>query len=611
MSQFDEYFTNNDKPFAENINDALLLSNVFDYTVNIEMPTMFSNGQFLENYTSRKCGVSIVTLLLNDGLSINNNSITGTGKLAFKIYPNFNSFGNLKKISWIGEGDIRCSIQNVSGTTITSNVENGETLNNANLKILQEYVIVLDFNDASLTILSVGFENKNSENRYGANVKINAVDGLEEQLNHMDTAINNNSNLIEGKVDKVTGKGLSTNDYANADKNKVDNLKSVATSGNYNDLTNKPSIPTKTSDLTNDGADGTNIFVSNNDSRLSNARTPLSHNHNNITNDGKIGTVSGKLITTGTGGVLQAVDTITKSKISDFPTSMPPSSHTHTKSQITDFPTSMTPTSHTHGALSNTGTLNSDITSVNKIAVTDTSNNLKTIQKVPFANLNITKANITGLGIPSTNTTYSNATTTNAGLMSSTDKTKLDGIATGATKNTIDTALSSTSTNAVQNKVVNTALNGKASSTHSHGNINNDGSISAELSGSPATDVLVRVPSANNKIYYTNSLDKSLMGLDWKSVTLTNMSGMTLDYNDLFCRLIVAGTYKISTANSYANMVTGTIPADYRPTNSRVELNSGDVLIRIKLTDDGHLQYYSPQTFTSNVGLYAEFIWSR
>ena len=596
MSQFDEYFTNNDKPFAENINDALLLSNVFDYTVNIEMPTMFSNGQFLENYTSRKCGVSIVTLLLNDGLSINNDSITGTGKLAFKIYPNFNSFGNLKKISWIGEGDIRCSIENVSGTTITSNVENGETLNNANLKILQEYVIVLDFYDASLTILSVGFENKNSENRYGANVKINAVDGLEEQLNQMDTAINNNSNLIEGKVDKVTGKGLSTNDYANADKNKVDNLKSVATSGNYNDLTNKPSIPTKTSDLTNDGADGSNIFVSNNDSRLSNARTPLSHSHNNITNDGKIGTVSGKLITTGTGGVLQAVDTITKSKISDFPSTMPPSSHTHTKSQITDFPTSMTPTSHTHGALSNTGTLNSDITSVNKIAVTDTSNNLKTIQKVPFANLNITKANITGLGIPSTNTTYSNATTTTAGLMSSTDKTKLDGIATGATKNSIDTSLSSTSTNAVQNKVINTALSGKANSSHTH-TIADVTNLQTTLNG-----------KANSSHTHTVS---QVNGLSWQSVALTNMSGVTLSYNDLLCRLIVAGSYKISTANSYANMVTGTIPASYRPSNSRVELNSGDVLIRIKLTDDGHLQYYSPQTFTSNVGLYAEFIWSR
>ena len=49
---------------------------------------------------------------------------------------------------------------------------------------------------------------------------------------------------LDGKVDKVAGKGLSTNDYDNTAKNKVDNLKTVATSGSYNDLTNKPTIPT-------------------------------------------------------------------------------------------------------------------------------------------------------------------------------------------------------------------------------------------------------------------------------------------------------------------------------------------------------------------------------
>lgn len=57
---------------------------------------------------------------------------------------------------------------------------------------------------------------------------------------------------ISGKVDKVDGKGLSSNDYTNTDKNKVDSLKTVATSGSYNDLTNKPDIPDSTSDLTND-----------------------------------------------------------------------------------------------------------------------------------------------------------------------------------------------------------------------------------------------------------------------------------------------------------------------------------------------------------------------
>ena len=66
------------------------------------------------------------------------------------------------------------------------------------------------------------------------------------------------------------------------------------------------------------------------------------------------------------------------------------------------------------------------------------------------------------------NTTYTNATSSKAGLMSSTDKKKLDGIASGANKTTVDTALSTTSTNPVRNSVVTTALNGKASTSHTH-----------------------------------------------------------------------------------------------------------------------------------------------
>lgn len=49
----------------------------------------------------------------------------------------------------------------------------------------------------------------------------------------------------------------------------------------------------------------------------------------------------------------------------------------------------------------------------------------------------VTKADITALGIPGqdTNTTYSDATTSAHGLMTAADKSKLNGIASGATKN--------------------------------------------------------------------------------------------------------------------------------------------------------------------------------
>lgn len=59
--------------------------------------------------------------------------------------------------------------------------------------------------------------------------------------------------------------------------------------------------------------------------------------------------------------------------------------------------------------------------------------------------------------IPSTT-----ASTTAAGLMSATDKSKLDSISANANQVTIDTALSGTSTNPVQNKVIKEALDAKA-----------------------------------------------------------------------------------------------------------------------------------------------------
>ena len=53
---------------------------------------------------------------------------------------------------------------------------------------------------------------------------------------------------------------------------------------------------------------------------------------------------------------------------------------------------------------------------------------------------------------------HSAATSSVAGFMSAADKSKLDGIASGANKITVDGSLSASSTNPVQNKVVNTAI---------------------------------------------------------------------------------------------------------------------------------------------------------
>ena len=69
---------------------------------------------------------------------------------------------------------------------------------------------------------------------------------------------------------------------------------------------------------------------------------------------------------------------------------------------------------------------------------------------------------------------YSAATTSANGLMSSTDKAKLDGIAEGATAVTVDSAISSTSTNPVENQAIYTALAGKVDTEAGKGLSSND-----------------------------------------------------------------------------------------------------------------------------------------
>ena len=70
----------------------------------------------------------------------------------------------------------------------------------------------------------------------------------------------------------------------------------------------------------------------------------------------------------------------------------------------------------------------------------------------------VQKSDITHLGIPGSDTTYSLASAYKNGLMSPAQYSKLSGIESGANKTTVDAALSSSSANPVQNKILYVAL---------------------------------------------------------------------------------------------------------------------------------------------------------
>ena len=119
-------------------------------------------------------------------------------------------------------------------------------------------------------------------------------------------------------------------------------------------------------------------------------------------------------------------------------------------------PSSFTPSSHTH----------------DDRYYTESEVDSKLAGKAPSSHTH-TIGNITNLqssldGKAAVSHGHSAATTSAAGFMSAADKSKLDGVATGANKTIVDSSLSSTSVNPVQNKVVNSALAGKASTSHTH-----------------------------------------------------------------------------------------------------------------------------------------------
>ena len=114
-------------------------------------------------------------------------------------------------------------------------------------------------------------------------------------------------------------------------------LATVATTGAYADLTGTPAayVLPQASGATLGGilvgngltffgngrvdvvyGTGTNTACQGNDSRLSNARTPSSHVHGNITNAGAIGSTSGQIVVTTTSGVLTTAASIALSQLS-------------------------------------------------------------------------------------------------------------------------------------------------------------------------------------------------------------------------------------------------------------------------------------------------------
>lgn len=242
---YDEFFTDGDKPYSENLNDSLLLLDAFDVTVPCELPDMFSNGQFSNTVeASRKCGVGIVTLKsVASGVTIGADSISGTGEVVFRVYPNFNSFYKWQSIILDKTGTVSISFKKTDGTSISATVGSDGTISEASaLKVLQEIDVVLALTSATISGVLINFiNNQTSHTRVNAQLEADQLIHVNGTVSENDdkavsgdtvyNAIDSLSDTVDGKLDlkedlsnKVSTLNTSTTNYptCKAVKDKLD-----------------------------------------------------------------------------------------------------------------------------------------------------------------------------------------------------------------------------------------------------------------------------------------------------------------------------------------------------------------------------------------------------
>lgn len=236
---YDEFFSDSDKPYAENLNDALLLLDAFDVTVPCEMPVMFSNGEFNSTVdVARKAGVGIVTLKsVGSGITVGTDEISGTGDIVFRVYPNFNGFYKWSKIILEKSGTVSIAFKKTDGTSISATVgSDGAISEAADLKTLQEIDVVLSLTSASITSILMLWINNQTSSRTRTSALLEAsqlvnVDGtvaeddlkavngdtVNTALNSLNTSlsadISDLSTIKEDKSNKVTTLDSSSSHY--------------------------------------------------------------------------------------------------------------------------------------------------------------------------------------------------------------------------------------------------------------------------------------------------------------------------------------------------------------------------------------------------------------
>lgn len=244
-----------------------------------------------------------------------------------------------------------------------------------------------------------------------------------------------------------------------------------------------------------------------------------------------------------------------------------------------------------------------DFTKLDGIATEATRNIVDTTLSTSSNNPVTNKAITTGLNNKAPNTL---ATNTSNGLLSSNDFKKLVGIAEGATKNIIDSSLSDSSTNAVQNKVITTELNKKANN-NTIATINNNGLMSSDY-----VNILTNVQS--DVAQMQSQVDKNdirILFLRYHNGTFSGANETQLVVNQnqdyVYCQIDCDDNSYEKSGRTVRMYINGTIYERKTDNNGRttsgklIELNPGDYFISAFLKgEDGKNMVVDHKLLTVN-----------
>ena len=197
------------------------------------------------------------------------------------------------------------------------------------------------------------------------------------------------------------------------------------------------------------------------------------------------------------------------------------------------------------------------------------------------------------------------ASTSTADLMSVSDKKKLDGIAAEANKTIVDTTMSSTSTNPVQNKVVNSALQSYLPLS--------GGTLSGNLTLQKS--LYITSESGTRAIVFQNSdgtrHNIALVGNDGsQDIAFRIINDNNTDdkkyvfaYNDATDTIIMRPAVSCGTSLSVSGNITGRyITGTWLQTTEATDLNKTAKKVAI-LDDSGWVYYRTPAELKSDMGV--------